>query len=72
MTTMLRLDRQQRAALGEMLRELANLAAAALVLGELVTDSSPSLRLMLFGTALWGCLADLGVLFAGERRWKTR
>ena len=64
---MLGLDQQQRAALGETLRELANLAAAALVLGQLVAGQSPSAGLMLSGIALWGCLVGLGVLLVGDQ-----
>jgi hypothetical protein len=66
--TMLGLDQPQRAALGETLRELANLAAAALVLGQLVTELA-SLTLMLLGAVAWLGLVALGVLLAGERRW---
>jgi len=65
---MLGLDQPQRLALGETLRELANLAAAALVVGQLVTELA-SLTLMLLGAVAWLGLVALGVVLAGERRW---
>ena len=58
---MIRFDRRQRSALGETLRELANLAAGAFVLGQFVMSQPLSWGLMLMGIAsglrLW-CRPD--------------
>lgn len=66
---MIRLDRGQRGALGETFRELANLIAAVLVLGQFVTPQPPSWRLMLTGITAWVAFVVLGVLLEGERQW---
>jgi len=50
---MLRLKPQRRAALGETLRELANLAAGALVLGQFVGEQRLSTGSILAGILLW-------------------
>jgi len=63
---MLRLDRRRRAALSETVRELANLAAAALVLGQFVTGQPPSFWLMLMGITIWLAFVWVGVLLEGE------
>ena len=65
---MLRLDERQRAALSETLRELANLAAAALVLGQVVTAQPLSWRLMLMGAAVWVAFVWYGLVLEGRRR----
>lgn len=67
--TMLRLDQRQRAALGETFRELANLFAAALVIGQLVVAQSPSWSLIATGAGFWTALVAAGVLLAREQRW---
>lgn len=61
---MIRLHRRQRAALSETLRELANFAAAALVLGQFVASQPRSWSLMLTGIAFW--VASVGVSLALE------
>jgi hypothetical protein len=66
---MLRFDQPQRAALSETFRELANLVAAALVIGQLVVAQSPSWRLIVTGVGSWAVLVWVGVVLAGERRW---
>ena len=50
---MLQFDDGQRAALSETVRELANLAAAALVVGQLVSERPLSWQLITTGTAIW-------------------
>ena len=66
---MLRLDRRQRAALSETVRELANLVAAALVIAQFVAEQPPSWWLILVGVSVWVAFVWLGVLLEGERPW---
>ena len=63
---MLRLKPRQRAALGETLRELANLAAGALVLGQFVGEQRLSTRSVLAGIAVWLALVGLALLLMEE------
>ena len=67
-TTMIRFDQQQRAALSETLRELANLAATALVLGQFVTGQPLSWRLILMGAAVWVAFVGYGLVLERRRR----
>jgi hypothetical protein len=60
--TMLRLTKEQRCALSETLRDLANLAAAALVLGQFVGERPRSGWLLCGGVALWLALVALALL----------
>jgi hypothetical protein len=64
--TMLRLGPQRRALLAEAFRELANLVAAALVLGQLVTQERVSPSLLLGGIGAWLLLLGLALTFAPE------
>ena len=64
---MLRLKPRRRAALGETLRELANLAAGALVLGQFVGEQRLSPRSVLAGIAVWLALVGLALLLIEER-----
>ncbi len=65
--TMLRFNRRQRTALGETLRQVGNLAAAALVLGQFVGDRSLSWRVLFAGTVAWMVFVAAGLFFlAGE------
>jgi hypothetical protein len=63
---MLRLKSRQRVALGETVRALANLIAAALVLSQAVTSQSPSIRLIAAGTWLWFALVAFALFLIGE------
>ena len=63
---MLRLKSRQRAALGETLRELANFAAAALVLGQFVGQQPPSWRLILAGVSIWVVMISVALALIGE------
>ena len=63
---MLRLKPRQRAALGETLRELANLAAGALILGQFVGEQRLSTRSVLAGIAVWLALVGLALLLMEE------
>jgi hypothetical protein len=67
--TMLRLNPRQRGALSETLRELANLVAAALVVGQFVTQQAPSWWLILTGIAAWVAFVGFGLMLEGERQW---
>jgi hypothetical protein len=62
---MLRLDQPQRTALSEMLRELANVVAGILVLGQFIGEQSFSLWVILAGMAGWLVLGGLGVILVG-------
>ncbi len=64
--TMLRLNPRQRAALSETFRELANLVAAALVIGQVVAEQPPSLWLILMGFGIWVGFVWFGVLLEGD------
>ena len=64
--TMLRFNPRQRAALSETFRELANLVAAALVIGQVVAEQPPSLWLILMGFGIWVGLVWFGVLLEGD------
>lgn len=64
--TMLRLRPRRREVLVETLRELANLAAGALVLGWFVSQEPWSLWLFLAGIAAWLVLVGLAVALADE------
>ena len=63
---MLRLKSRQRAALRETLRELANLVAAALVLGQFVGQQPPSWSLILAGRATWIITISIALALIGE------
>ncbi|OFW20894.1 MAG: hypothetical protein A3H97_10390 [Acidobacteria bacterium RIFCSPLOWO2_02_FULL_65_29] len=67
---MLRLKPPQRAALGETLRELANLAVGALVLSQFLGgERPPSWWLLLWGFATWVGLVSWALLLIGDKRW---
>ena len=63
---MLRLKTRRRAVLVETLRELANLAAGALVLGQFVGQQPLSVWVIVGGVATWLALVGLAVLLTGE------
>ena len=63
---MIRFERRQRSALSETLRELANLAAAAFVLGQFVMSQPLSWGLMLLGIVLWVAFVGVGLMLEGE------
>lgn len=68
---MIRFDQRQRAALSQTIRELANLIAAALVVGQVVTER-PRSWLILVGIAVWLAFVGWALLLEGERQWKAR
>ena len=63
---MLRLKLRQRVALGDTLRALANLAAAAFVFSQFVAQRSPSLKLIIVGVSMWLVLISFGLLLIGD------
>ena len=65
---MLRLSKRRQSALGETLRELANLNAAALVLGQLVGTGPLSVLLMIAGIVTWILLVAAGLFLAGAKQ----
>jgi hypothetical protein len=65
--TMIRFAPRQRAALSETLRELANLAAAALVLGQFVGQRALSWQVLVSGAALWLVLVSYALVLEGDR-----
>ena len=66
--TMLRLEQGQRVALSEALRDLANLVAAVLVLGQLVGERPLSWSLVVLGFATWAGFVWLGLALVGGKR----
>jgi hypothetical protein len=64
---MIRLKPRQRTALGETLRELANLVAGALVLGQFVGEQRLSIWSILVGIAAWVVLVGFVLLLAAEK-----
>jgi hypothetical protein len=66
---MLRLNRRQRSALSETVRELANLTFAALVLGQFVMDEPISWSMLLLGVSLWAVCVGGAIALDGEGRW---
>jgi hypothetical protein len=65
---MIRLDPQQRRALSETIRDLANLVAAALVLGQFVGEDSVSWGPMAVGGAAWIGLVMFGLVLERSGR----
>ena len=63
---MLRFTSRQLAVLGETLRDLANLAAAALVFGQFVGQELLSWTVVVAGTVFWFILVWVGLLMERE------
>ena len=66
--TMLPLKPRQSVALGETLREFANLAAAALILSQFVGQQTVSWRVILVGAAVWVAFVWYGLVLEGRGR----
>lgn len=64
---MLRLKPKRRTVLSETFRELANLAAGAMVLGQFVGQQPLSFGVLLAGVAMWVMLVGLALLYAGDK-----
>ena len=65
---MLILQREQRRLLAETVRDIANVAAGAMVFGQLLADRPFSPWLALFGGLLWSGLVIVAVWFAGRTK----
>jgi hypothetical protein len=63
---MLRLTRSQRSLLAETLRDIANIAAGAMVFGQFIGSQAYSLRVAVFGMGVWVTLVLAAVRFAAE------
>ena len=63
---MVGLKRTQRMLLAETLRDIANLAAGAMVFGQFLADAMFSTRVALGGGAVWVVLVLTAVLFVSE------
>ena len=64
---MLRLGQTQRMLLAETLRDIANLAAAAMVFGQFVASQTFSSQIALSGIGAWITLVLLAIPLVGER-----
>lgn len=64
--TMLRLRRAQRTLLAETLRDIANIAAGAMIFGQFLADAMFSTRVAFGGMALWVVLVVCAILLASE------
>lgn len=63
---MLRLKMKQRAVLVDKLPDLANLAVAGLVFGQLLSAGGFSFRIALGGVAIWFLAVGTAIRVAGE------
>jgi len=63
---MVRLSRTQRTLLAETLRDIANLAAGAMVFGQFLADAMFSTGVALGGVAVWIVLVVTAVRYASE------
>jgi hypothetical protein len=63
------IETSQREALGETLRELANLAAAALVLGQLLGPQPMAWLAVVAGMIVWLAFVAIGLALLGDKRW---
>jgi len=64
--TMLRLKPRQRGVLSETFRELANLSAGAMVLGQFVGERPFSPLVLLAGAGMWIALVVLSLFYARD------
>jgi hypothetical protein len=68
---MLRLNQQQRADLGETLRDAANLIFGGLVVGQVFTDQPLSWAVLAGGLLLWVGMVAVALLVTGWDAWST-
>ena len=64
---MLELNRGQRSLLAETLRDIANIAAGAMLFGQFVGDRPFSWPLGSLGAAVWVCLVGFAIIIAGRK-----
>lgn len=65
--TMLEFSVEQRVLLAETLRDIANIAAGALLFGQFLSDRPFSVPLGIMGAALWFCLVVFAIAVAGRK-----
>ena len=64
---MLRWSQSQRELLAETIRDVANIAAGAMVFGQFLSDAEFSPILTVTGILFWGCLVVLAVRLVEEK-----
>lgn len=64
---MIELSYSQRVLLAETLRDIANLAAGAMVFGQFLGERPFSVWLAFVGVAVWGCLVAFALTFVGRK-----
>ena len=64
---MLRWTQEQRALLAETFRDIANIAAGAMVFGQFLGERAFSPALALLGVAVWACLVLFALAVAGRK-----
>ena len=62
---MVRLNRQQRMLLAETLRDIANIAAGAMVFGQFIGSQTLSYSIAAFGMGVWVALVTFAMVLAG-------
>lgn len=65
---MLVLQREQRRLLAETLRDIANVAAGAMVFGQFLAGQGFSPRVALLGLTVWACLVTLSLWLMKRKR----
>jgi hypothetical protein len=63
--TMVRLNREQRMLLAETLRDIANIAAGAMVFGQFIGSQTLSYSIAAFGMGVWVALVTFAMVLAG-------
>ena len=67
-TTMVRLQQEQRTLVAETLRDIANIAAGAMVFGQFLGSQAFSLWIAVFGAGLWAAFVGLAIVLTGGRQ----
>jgi hypothetical protein len=62
---MVRLNREQRMLLAETLRDIANIAAGAMVFGQFIGSQTLSYSIAAFGMGVWVALVTFAMVLAG-------
>jgi len=62
---MVRLNREQRMLLVETLRDIANIAAGAMVFGQFIGSQTLSYSIAAFGMGVWVALVTFAMVLAG-------
>lgn len=63
---MVRLTQAQRALLAETLRDIANIAAGAMVFGQFIGSQTFSLSIAAFGMGVWVALVAFAMVLTGD------